>query len=338
MKKTYLTCVIFISLILLTQSIAAAQSGLKAAARKEGKIVLYSSAPVWVNDKLGKAFKNKHGLKVETFRGGSLKVLQKFMNEKEAGMVKADVFISMYVPAYKMFKEKGYAMQYFSPEGKAYPSSLKDPDGYFYPVRNVVICMAYNPNIVKAADAPKTWKDIINPKWKNLLVASDYMYGSTQLATWNYWLQTYGVGFIQQLAENNPMVVSSNGNAAKTLLSGERPVVILMNAYDTWSKAKKGLPVVNVYPEQVPLVPGYGCVLADAPHPNAGKLFLDFLLSEEGQTVIQSAGYYSARPGMPPIPGKPKFESLNFYHSDWPYIEKNSKEIQAKISKALGRK
>jgi iron(III) transport system substrate-binding protein len=94
-----------------------------------------------------------------------------------------------------------------------------------------------------------------------------------------------------------------------------------------------------VYPKEgIPFVPGYACVTADAPHPNAARLFLDFLLSKDGQTVMQEIGVYSARPGMPPVPNKPLLSELNLVDVDWAYLAKHSREIQAKISKALGRK
>ena len=96
---------------------------------------------------------------------------------------------------------------------------------------------------------------------------------------------------------------------------------------------------MNVYPKEgVPFVPGYACITADAPHPNAGRLFFDFLLSEEGQAVMQEIGVYSARPGMPPVPNKPLLSELNLVNIDWKYLADNSQEIQGKISKALGRK
>ena len=254
-------------------------------------------------------------------------------------MVKADVFHNLYIPGFNMFKEKKYSVSYFSPEAKYYPDRFKDHDGHFYPIRLVAMCMAYNSSKIPAAEAPKTWTDIIDPKWKGFLVSADYMYGGSQLATYYYWMTKYGIEFIEKLGKNNPMIVSAHGNASQNVVSGERPIVIEMNAYDTWAKAQKGLPVVNVYPaEGVPFVPGYACVTADAPHPNAGRLFLDFLLSEDGQAVMQEIGVYSAREGMPPVPNKPLLSELNLVDIDWEYVEKNSKEIQAKISKALGRK
>ena len=339
MKKFLLFVSIFVVLISFGLQAAVAESNLLKAAKKEGKVTFYSSLPVWANDKLCKAFQKKYGIKAGYYRAGSLKVLAKFINEKEAGMVKADVFHNLYAAGFKMFKRKRYAIQYFSPEGKIYPQRFKDPDGYFFPVRLVVMCMAYNSDKVSAEEAPKTWEDIADPKWKGLLVSADYMYGGSQLATYYFWMKKYGIDFIRKLAKNNPMIVSAHGAASKVMLSGERLVVIEMNAYDTWSKAQKGLPAVNVYPaDAIPLIPGYACVTADAPHPNAGRLFFDFLLSKDGQVVMQEIGVYSARPGMPSIPNKPSLSSLNLVDTDWEYLEKHSREIQAKISKALGRR
>ncbi len=339
MKKCFIIIFIFVVFVFFGLQTAIAESNLLKAAKKEGEVTFYSSLPVWANDKLCKAFEKKYHIKAGFYRAGSLKVLQKFLNEKEAGMVKADVFHNLYAAGFKMFKEKKYAVQYLSPEGEIYSKRFKDPDSYYYPIRLVVMCMAYNSDKISAEEAPKTWKDIIDPKWKNLLVSADYMYGGSQLATYNFWMQKYGIDFIRKLGENNPMIVSAHGSASNVMLSGERPVVIEMNAYDTWSKAQKGLPAVNVYPEDgIPLVPGYACVTADAPHPNAGRLFFDFLLSKDGQTVMQEIGVYSARPDMPPVPNKPLLTSLNLVDIDWPYVEKHTQEIQAKVSKALGRK
>jgi iron(III) transport system substrate-binding protein len=316
-----------------------AASDLVEAAKKEGEVVLYSSLPVWANEKLCKAFEKEYGIKAGFYRAGSLKVLQKFLNEKSVGMVKADVFHNLYAAGFQTFKNDGYSVAYDSPEGSMYPDEFKDPDGHYYAIRLVAMCMAYNSDSIKKEDAPKSWEDMIDPKWKGMLVSADYMYGASQLATYYFWLDKFGIDFIEKLGQNNPMIVSSHGNAAKVMVSGERPIVIEMNSYDTWSKGQKGLPAVNVFPEEgVPFVPGYACVTADAPHPNAARLFLDFLLSEEGQMVMREIGVYSARKGMPPVPNKPPLDELNLVHTDWTNLEKNSQEIQAKISKALGRK
>ena len=96
---------------------AVAASDLVEAAQKEGKVVLYSSLPVWANEKLCKAFEEKYGIEAGFYRAGSLKVLQKFLNEKSAGMVKADVFHNLYAAGFETMKKEGHSTAYESPEG-----------------------------------------------------------------------------------------------------------------------------------------------------------------------------------------------------------------------------
>ena len=146
---------------------AAAQDARLEAARKEGKVVWYTSLALTSAEKVAKLFEAAYpGIKVEVHRTGSQRILQRVMQELQANIKAADVIHTSDAGHFVLLKDKKLLMKYTPAGVDGFPAGFKDKDGYHYGLRATVNAIAYNTKIVSAAEAPKTWKDLLDPKWQ----------------------------------------------------------------------------------------------------------------------------------------------------------------------------
>src|SRR2546428_11236677 len=166
--------VLALSVLVLTWALAAvpasAQDARVDAARKEGKVVWYTSLALSSAERVAKLFEAAHpGIKVEVHRTGSQRILQRVMQELQANIRNADVIHTSDAGHFVLLKEKKLLAKYTPAGVESFPPGFKDRDGYYYGLRATVNVIAYNPKIVPAAEAPKTWKDLLDPQWKGKL-------------------------------------------------------------------------------------------------------------------------------------------------------------------------
>lgn len=307
---------------------------LVSAASDEGEVTFYSSLPEEKNAILAAAFEDEYDITVNSVRAGSLKILQRLYEELQAGQPQADVFHSLYPPGFFQLKDEGHLATYASPEFDAYPDGFVDADDKWGTLRVVGNVIAYNTDALGDLAPPEIWEDLLKPEYQGHLASADPTYGGTQFMQYYMWKEKYGDDFLTQLGQQDVQMVDSHGALSSLIISGERPIAIEMNDYQAWSdKYLDDAPVEYVYPaENVLVVPGSVSVLEEAQHPNAGRLFLDFLLSAEGQKVIQEeVGAYSARDDAEPIEGRPKLTEIDQYQPDWQYLMENIETEQQAI-------
>ena len=164
----------------ITAAVAADSVDL-AAARQEGKVSLYTSAPIAAAQKVATAFEQKFGIKVELFRSGGTEVLRRFMMERDAGHIGADVLVTSDPAAAIDLAAKGMFVP-FRPAGiEQVPAGLNDPDGNFVAQRVSLIAIYARTDLIAPADLPKTWDDLIHPKYKGKLVMTDPSFTSLQV-------------------------------------------------------------------------------------------------------------------------------------------------------------
>src|SRR5215470_13941344 len=150
---------------------ALAQDARVEAAKKEGKVVWYTSLALTSAEKVAKLFEAAYpGIKVEVQRTGSQRILQRVMQELQANIKNVDVIHTSDAGHYVLLKDKKLLMKYTPAGVEGFPASFKDKDGYHYGLRATVNVIAYNTKSVSAGEAPKTWKDLLDPRWKGKLV------------------------------------------------------------------------------------------------------------------------------------------------------------------------
>ena len=308
LKKIGLSVMLLAGLLFATASADAQSSKLIEAAKKEGKIVAYGSLESDTVDAIMNAFKKKTGLEIEYWRASATKVMDRALSEARAGRPVADVIITNDNPL-RLMQKQNFFQKYESPSASNFPPDAIDP--FLGPrYRNVIIGVLYNTSAIKAADAPKSLEDLVNPKYKGKLVMPD----PTQHTTTTQWVTSLhkvmgkekADKYIRDLAAMKPIMVESLLPAAERVTTGETPIAITYVKY-AFIFGKKGAPLDYV---RLPKMLGDGHYIglaAKAPHPNGGKAFIDYFLDNESMKIMANRGEFVNRKGVyPPLPGADK--------------------------------
>ena len=273
-----------------------------AEARKEGKVLLYTSLTIHEIDQMAGPFVKKYPfLKVESFRGNNLQLLQKITIEARAGRPQVDVLQFGGFEAWQLQK-LGLLQSYKSPEATNFPDNYKDPAGYWTTLYANYLVLGFNPKTVPAADVPKKWEDLLLPKWKGDKLALDrdngVWYGGLDL----YWGKEKADKFVRALAEQQPTMRKGHTLIATLMSSGEFPLGLVF-AHRVEEMKAKGINTIDWVPlEPIVATPSVISIGKNAPHSNAAKLFVDFFLSKEGQTILQKQQYrVPTNPDLPPV-------------------------------------
>ena len=277
-----------------------AASRLIEGAKKEGTLVWYTALNLNDSEMLTKRFEQLYPfIKTETLRLSSFSLLSKIQTEARAGAFKADVIEIAGVLGH-ILKKDGLFAKYISPESRFYPDSVKDPEGTWTSFFMNTHVLAYNTKLVKKDELPKNYEEIINPRWKNKLTMSeDFDIFGMMLKVMG---RAKGLEFMRRLAAQGVSLKNSYSLAIQAVASDE--VALGLNVYGTRTEEfkKKGAPIDWVPLEFTlaslePLDLG-----AKAPHPNAARLFIDFLLSKEAQALMRERFRIPSRPDVPPDP------------------------------------
>jgi iron(III) transport system substrate-binding protein len=309
------------------------------AAKKEGKVVWYTSLALPSAEKVAKLFETAYpGVKVEVHRTGSERILSRVMQELQAGIKNVDVVHTSDAGHFVLLKGKNLLLKYTPAGVDGFPAGFKDRDGYFYGLRATVSVIAYNTKAVSAAEAPKTWKDLLDPKWKGKMVTAHPGYSGVIATHVLALVNQYGWDYFKQLAQNRLMLVQSAVDPSGVVASGERAVAVDGGEYTFYQTKKKGNPVELVYPKEgVPLVVSPTAIMSFAPHPNAAKLFTDFGFSREIQQVMaDSEGLYTGHPEVKYPADKPKLSELKLLSVDPEELEKRNEEIKKRFVEFFG--
>ena len=327
------------SMWLLVTLPASAQDARVEAAKKEGKVVWYTSLALPTAERVGKLFEAAYpGIKVEVQRTGSQRILQRVMQELQANLKLVDVIHTSDAGHFVLLKEKKLLMKYTPAGVDAFPAGFKDKDGYYYTLRATVNVIAYNTKLVPAAEAPKGWKDLLDPKWKGKLVTAHPGYSGVISTHVLALVHLNGWDYFKQLAQNKLMLVQSAVDPAGVVASGERQVAVNGGDYYYYQMKKKGNPIEVVYPKEgVPLVVSPTAIASFAPHPAAARLFTDFTFSRELQQVmVDSEGLYTGHPDVKYPSDKPKLSELKLLTVEPEELEKRNEEIKNRFVEFFG--
>lgn len=316
-----------------------AQDARLEAAKKEGKVVWYTSLAVPSTEKIAKMFEAAYpGIKVDAHRTGSQRVLQRMMQELQANIRNVDVVHTSDAGHFVLLKEKKLLMQYTPASVEKFPAGFKDRDGYHFALRATLSVIAYNSKLLPAAGAPKSWKDLLDPKWRGKLVTAHPGYSGVISTHVLALINLYGWDFFKELAQNKLMLVQSANDPAQVVASGERSIAVNGSDYFFYQTKKKGNPIEIVYPKEgVPLVVSPTAITSFAPHPNAARLFTDFIFSKEVQQVLaDSEGLYTGHPEVRYPEDKPKLGDLKLLQVDPEELEKRNDEIKRRFVEFFG--
>jgi len=218
---------------------------------------------------------------------------------------------------------------------KYYPPEHQDADGLYASFRVGLSVIAYNTNLVKAEDAPKSFADLLDPKWAGKICKAHPGYSGTIMTATFQIVRDLGWDYLEKLAKQRVMQLQSSTDPPKKLALGERAIEADGNEYNIFQIKESGGPVEPVYAtEGTPLVVGPNGIFKNAPNPNAARLFQSFCFSAECQQLISDAGgQRSVHPGVHEKPGRKPFKDVKTMKEDAAGVDKMGEEIKARYSR-----
>ena len=310
------------------------------AAHAKTPITIYSSVHEDVLAAIAKEFNARTpDVELKYFRLGTTKIIAKVNAELKAGGIKADLVWTAEPAYFEELKQRGLIIKYLSPAAKGIPKMFIDPDEYYIGARILSIGLMYNTRFVKDAEAPKDWKDLLNPKWKNQIVHASPLYSGSVTATVTGLTQSPRLGwaYYEKLRANGITIVKAQAGAQSKVAGGEYQVGIGLD-YGIRKMNAKGSPIQFVYPKSGTVTWASPiAIFKDSEHQDAAKKFVDFVLSPEGQKFLITEYIVSVNPKVASPKGAPPLMEIlsSALPVDWGYLVKNREELLKKWSKLM---
>jgi iron(III) transport system substrate-binding protein len=290
-----------------------------------------------VGEKLGKAFEAAYpGIKIQIERSGSERLFQRVAQEFSSNIHAADVINSSDAAHFIPWKKSGWLMPFVPEEvARFFPESNRDPDGMFAVSRIWLSSIAINTSLVKPEDAPKSFADLLDPKWAGKMVKGHPAYSGTIMTATFQQVRELGWEYFEKLSKQRVMQVQSSTDPPKKLSLGERAVMADGNEYGVVLLKEAGQPVQPIYPtEGTPTISGPTGIFASAPHQNAAKLFQAWLhMRETQQFFMDFTAQYSVHPQVTSKPGRRKLSDIKLMKEDAAGVEAQAEEIKTRYAK-----
>ena len=273
-------------------------SALVEAAKKEGQLAFYTAMDLAFAQRLAKAFEAKFsGIAVRVERSGAERIFTRIDQEYASSIHAVDVVNTADQAHCIVWKRNGWLAPYL-PEDVAnhFGQVYYDPDGFHATTRILISPLGYNTNLVRREEAPKSFADLLDPKWAGKMVKAHPAYSGTIMNATFQIARDLGWGYFEKLAKQRVMQVQSATDTPKKISLGERAVMVDGAGYLVIRYKEEGQPVEIVYPEEgTPLATGPSAVFKAAPNPNAARLFQNWMHSREAQQlIVDGASQYSA--------------------------------------------
>jgi iron(III) transport system substrate-binding protein len=310
------------------------------AAKKEGKAVWYAAMDLPVSERVARGFEAKYpGVAIRIERTGAERQFQRLAQERAANIFAADVINSSDAAHFVTWKRNGWLDPYVPEDvARLFPAEHRDPDGCHATARFYAVALGYNTNLVKPEDAPKSFMELLQPKWMNRLVKAHPAYSGTIMTATFQIARELGWDYFEKLAKQRVLQVQSAVDPPNKLALGERQVMADGNDFNLIQHKEAGKPVELVYPaEGAPLIVCPNGVLKGAPNPNAARLFQSYLFSREGQQLLcDFAAQHSANPQVTLKPGRTPLSKIKLMKDDPAAVEAQAEQIKERYAKYFG--
>ncbi|MBM4264972.1 MAG: extracellular solute-binding protein [Deltaproteobacteria bacterium] len=275
----------------------ARQKALAEGAQREREVTFYSSLQPPQIEPYARAFSKRYPfIKVNSVRISGSRVVTRVQSEMNGGRNLVDV-VNVSGEEAAALKKVGTLDPYNSPQREFYPPSARDKDGYFSVVSLITMVLGYNSNMVKKAEAPKSYDDLLQPRWKG------QMFLDNEAFDWFAVLLKHlgrekGLQYMRALAKQDVTLIRGRTAQAQLLVAGEKPIAIVQSGNTMLDYKAKGAPVDLSILDPYMALSNYIMLAKHAPHPHAAALFIDWSLSEEGQQLMTSYGRVILRKGV----------------------------------------
>ena len=306
MKRRRLIFQAFVATTLIASgrfSARAADAALIEAAKKEGRVVWYTAQIVnQLVRPISDAFTKKYGVKVDAVRSDVTDTVLRISAESKAGRTQADVFDG--TSPTPPLKRLGVVMQWQPDAAKNQPKQFVDQEGYWIANNLYVLTPSFNTDLVKRGAEPRQWNDLLDPKYKGRMAISGLVSSSSGPGFVGAVLtdlgEEKGMEYLRKLAAQNVTGIQSSARAVvDQVMAGEYAIGLQTFNHQPVISAAQGAPVDWIKWSPSLAVMSVTSVTKDAPHPNAGKLLVDFLVSREGQQIFSDSSYIPVDPEVP---------------------------------------
>jgi ABC-type Fe3+ transport system substrate-binding protein len=297
------TLVLAAALLAATPSLAA-DAALIEAAKREGEVTWYTTQII---NQFGRPaidlFQKSYGIKVTVLRGDAVELAARLISEAGAGRVAADVFDgTSNAPA---LKKAGIALQWLPDAAQKLPPAYRDAEGYWVATNLYVHTPTYNTDLVPRDSAPQSWQDLLDPKWRGKLAWASHATTSSAPGFIGLVLgelgEEKGRAYLEKLAQQRIVPVAGSARAlVDQTIAGEYPIVLQVFNHQPVVSARLGAPVDWIRMSPAMAILSVAGVVRGAPHPNAGKLLVDFFLSRAAQEIFRDGDYIPADPEVAP--------------------------------------
>ena len=315
---------------------------LYAAARREGELTWYagqlSAEPC---EAVGKAFTERYpGVRVNVVRSTSQVAFQRLSQDMRAGVAQCDVLSSTDYSHSSSLKRDGRLLQYRPRNAEGLLDFVRkagDPDDFFHVFYIGVHLLARRNDRVSEAEAPKSWKALTEPRWRDQMAVGHPGY-SGAIGAWAVLLRKlYGWDYFKALEKNRPQIGRSSIDPVTTLNAGERSIGVAIPSASTLLSMARGNPLSLVYPEDgTVVVPSPSCIQKTAPHPNAAKLFMEYCTSADYFRVTRAFFNESLRADVPPPEGARPLDQVKVIMPTPEEIEKGVPEVKEQWRDTFG--
>lgn len=282
----------------------AADPGLVAAAKKEGEVVWYTAFIVnQLARPVADAFEKKYGIKVKYVRANASDIALRITAEGRAGRAHSDVFDS--TTGVAVLKKTGMVEKFLPPNIGHWPKEMVDPEGYWVAVNQFILAPAVNTSMASKEQWPKTWEDFLDPRWQGKIAWSTSLSSGGAPGFIATVLREYGeqkgMDLLQRLSKQK--IININAAARRVtdqMIAGEYPLALQIFTNQPATSARQGAPVATLDVQPVTASLSGLSLTKGGPHPNAGKLFIEYLVSPEGQKIFAANDYIPASPDVEP--------------------------------------
>jgi iron(III) transport system substrate-binding protein len=278
-------------------------SALANAARQEGGLTFYTVNPDSTNNLLTQTFKDRYAIDIQIVRLVTNPLDQRFAAEAQADNVAADVLVTTDSIFMADAVDRGWIAHVPSlPALGGWPAQFWN--GAAAVVQISRYGFVWNTNLVKEGDEPHTWKDIADPKWQGQVLMADPRNSIGTMAFFSFLRDTYGDDLLRDVAKLQPRLSDSLLGGTQQIGAGTNALFFPTVPTNVTDLIAQKAPVRDFYPEQTTGSQIVAGVATKAPHPNAARLLLNFMLTMDGQRVINQ-GTTAILPGVPgatPLP------------------------------------
>lgn len=272
--------------------------------RREGRVVIYTSMTLRESQPFTQAFQSwlqrRYGIQAEVtlWRANSEDVLRRVILEAKAGRHEVDV-IDTNGPELEILKRESITTPFWSPYFREYPENLRDPQHFWHANRVNVFVQAYNKNLVRG-ELPTTWQALLDPRWKGRISveAGSWDWFATIVKRGPFASQEAALAFFDRLRAQDLQVREGHALSAELLAAGEFPLALAIYSHQIEAHKRQGAPVDWFVIEPAVIRPNGVAMTANAPHPHTALLYLDFVLSREGQQKLAELGRIPAHPSI----------------------------------------